>query len=233
MLDKGTSGLVVISKRTRNQRGNVEIISHALHNVSTLPHMTAQRLIWLHPIEQARHRHLLRARAVDQPQAAPAFVYFFVTVDTSLRSDSSTAHQIIALRQTNEKTHLMKRTVIALTVSGALALGTLVAIAGEHGGHGHGKMHHMMGNPLEHLTKDLDLTPEQAAKVSPIVDQAKPQIRAIHQEAMEKTRVVMENASAQIRPLLTPEQQTKFDAMKKAHEDMRKAMQDMHKARQQ
>ena len=94
-------------------------------------------------------------------------------------------------------------------------------------------MHRMMGNPLEHLTKDLDLTPDQQAKVTPIVDQAKPQIRAIHQEAMEKMHAVMENAGAQIRPLLTPEQQTKFDAMKKAHEDMRKAMQDMHQARQQ
>jgi protein CpxP len=126
----------------------------------------------------------------------------------------------------------MKRTVIALTVSGALALGTLAAIAGEHG-HGGPGMHRMMGNPLEHLTKDLDLTPDQQAKVTPIVDQAKPQIRAIHQEAMEKMHAVMENAGAQIRPLLTPEQQTKFDAMKKAHEDMRKAMQDMHQARQQ
>jgi len=127
----------------------------------------------------------------------------------------------------------MKRTVIALTLSGALALGTLAAIAGEHGEHGGPGMHHMMANPLEHLTKDLDLTPDQQAKVTPIVDQAKPQIQAIHQEAMEKMRAVMENAGAQIRPLLTPEQQTKFDAMKKAHEDMRKAMQEMHKARQQ
>ena len=135
-------------------------------------------------------------------------------------------------KQTNEKTHLMKRTVIALAVSGALALGTFAAIAGEHGHEGPG-MHHMMGNPLGHLTKDLDLTPDQQAKVTPIVDQTKPQIQAIHQEAMEKMHAVMENAGAQIRPLLTPEQQTKFDAMKKAHEDMRKAMRDMHQARQQ
>ena len=35
---------------------------------------------------------------------------------------------------------------------------------------------------------------------------------------------------AQIRPFLTPEQQQKFDAMKKAHEDMRKAMEEMHDA---
>lgn len=91
----------------------------------------------------------------------------------------------------------------------------------------------MMGNALEHLTKELDLTPDQQAKVTPIVDQAKPQIQAIHQEAMEKTRAVMENAGAQIRPLLTPQQQAKFDAMKKAHEDMMNAMKEMHSARQQ
>lgn len=94
-------------------------------------------------------------------------------------------------------------------------------------------MHHMMGNPLEHLTKELDLTPDQQAKVAPIVDQAKPQVQAIHQEAMQKMRAVMENCGAQIRPLLTPQQQAKFDAIKKAHEDMLNAMQEMHQARQQ
>jgi len=50
---------------------------------------------------------------------------------------------------------------------------------------------------------------------------------------MEKTRAVMENAGAQIRPLLTPQQQAKFDALKKAHEDMMNAMKEMHSARQQ
>jgi Spy/CpxP family protein refolding chaperone len=90
--------------------------------------------------------------------------------------------------------------------------------------------HHHMGNPLDHLSESLTLTAEQKAKVQPIIDQAKPQIAAIHQEAMEKMRTVMESTGAQIRPLLTPEQQQKFDAMKKAHEDMHKAMQEMHDA---
>jgi Spy/CpxP family protein refolding chaperone len=88
----------------------------------------------------------------------------------------------------------------------------------------------MMGNPLEHLSDSLNLTADQKTKVQPIIDQAKPQIQAIHQEAMEKMKTVMENAGAQIRPLLTPQQQEKFDAMKKAHEEMHKAMQDMHEA---
>jgi protein CpxP len=120
----------------------------------------------------------------------------------------------------------MKRILTALTISGALALGSFAVYAQPHeGGHG-GKHMRMMGNPLEHLTKELDLTPEQQAKVTPIVDQAKPQIQAIHREAMEKMRAVIENSGNQIRPLLTPQQQAKFDAIKKAHEDMMNA----HKA---
>ena len=117
-----------------------------------------------------------------------------------------------------------------------LALAAIVYLqAEEPAGHGpkhkHGPGHHMMGNPLEHLSKDLNLTDDQKAKVQPIIDQTRPQMAAIHKEAMEKTHALLENATAQIRPLLTPEQQVKFDAMKKAHEDMRKAMEAMHEAK--
>ena len=127
----------------------------------------------------------------------------------------------------------MIRKLITLTAASALSLGGLTYLqAGEAGDHGFKKVrHHKMGNPLEHLSKDLNLTDEQKTKVQPIIDQAKPQIEAIHQEAMEKTRVILESSGAQIRPLLTPEQQEKFDAMKKAHEDMRKAMRELHEAK--
>jgi Spy/CpxP family protein refolding chaperone len=112
-----------------------------------------------------------------------------------------------------------------------LTLGGLTYLqAGEHGPGPGPNQHHIMGNPLEHLSESLNLTADQKAKVQPIVDQTKPQIAAIHQEAMEKMKAIMENAGTQIRPLLTPEQQQKFDAMKKAHEDMHKAMQEMHDA---
>jgi protein CpxP len=129
----------------------------------------------------------------------------------------------------------MTRKLITLTAAAALSLASIVYLqAGEPGEHGpkHGPgPHHMMGNPLEHLSKDLNLTDDQKAKVQPIIDQTKPQIAAIHKEAMEKMHALLENATAQIRPLLTPEQQVKFDAMKKAHEDMRKAMEEMHAAK--
>jgi Spy/CpxP family protein refolding chaperone len=125
----------------------------------------------------------------------------------------------------------MTRKLITLMAACGLALGGFTYLrANEPDEHGAGPNHHYMGNPLEHLSESLNLTAEQKTKVQPIIDQAKPQIAAIHQEAMEKMKAIMESAGAQIRPLLTPQQQEKFDAMKKAHEDMHKAMQEMHNA---
>ena len=129
----------------------------------------------------------------------------------------------------------MTRKLITLMTAAALSLGGLAYLQakepGEHKHPHHGPKMHKMGNPLEHLSKDLDLTDAQKAQVQPIIDQTKPQLEAIHKEAMEKKHALLENASTQIRPLLTPQQQQKFDAMKKAHEDMRKAMQQMHEAK--
>ncbi|HEY1582144.1 MAG TPA: hypothetical protein VGF73_03480 [Chthoniobacterales bacterium] len=108
----------------------------------------------------------------------------------------------------------MKLKLITLTALGALALGSSVlandpADAGTEGPGGHGGGRHHMS--FDRITEQLNLTPEQKAKVQPIIDQAKPQLEAIHRDAIEKSRTVMENAMAQIRPLLTPEQQKKLD----------------------
>jgi Spy/CpxP family protein refolding chaperone len=135
----------------------------------------------------------------------------------------------------------MKRKVMAVTAAFVLSIATLAIVSAQDpsdggprpAGHRHGEMgpHHMK-NPLDGLSEDLNLTADQKAKVQPIVDQAKPQIRAIHEEAMQKAKTVMDTTLTQIRPLLTPEQQQKLDAMKKAHEDMRSARQEMHEAKQ-
>ena len=106
----------------------------------------------------------------------------------------------------------MKRNFLTLAAAGLLVLGcfAVVQAQGRHGGgaRGHG---------LEQLTEGLNLTPDQQAKVQPIIDQARPQIAAIHREAMQKMKAVMANTASQIRPLLTPEQQTKLDTNQKAH----------------
>ena len=139
----------------------------------------------------------------------------------------------------------MKRKIIALSAVCSLALSALTLAQpppgdpaedgpGGPGRHGfHGKGGHEWGNPLGHMTEKLNLTADQKAKVQPIVDATKPQMVAIHQEAMQKSKTVIENAMSQIRPLLTPEQAQKFDAMKAAHEKMRDARKEMHDAASQ
>jgi len=120
----------------------------------------------------------------------------------------------------------MKRNLLTLAAVGAIALGGF-AIAQAQGGPGRW---HGQGLSLQHLTKTLNLTSDQQAKVQPILDQAKPQIIAIHKDAMQKTQAVMASTMSQIRPLLTPEQQTKFDALQKARQDMRNARRELHDA---
>jgi Spy/CpxP family protein refolding chaperone len=106
----------------------------------------------------------------------------------------------------------MKRNFLTLTAAGLIVLGgfAVVQAQGHHGdrARGHG---------LERLTEGLNLTPDQQAKVQPIINQAQPQIAAIHREAMQKMKAVVENTASQIRPLLTPEQQKKLDDNQKAH----------------
>ncbi len=128
-----------------------------------------------------------------------------------------------------------KRNLTTFAAIGAIALGGYAFAepegggGGRHGGHG-GWRGHGGAFALEHLTKSLNLTPDQQAKVQPLIDQAKPQIVAIHKDAMEKTHAIMDKTMTQIRPILTPDQQKKFDALQKARQDMRNAMQEMHAA---
>jgi Spy/CpxP family protein refolding chaperone len=127
----------------------------------------------------------------------------------------------------------MKRTLIGnMIVSGLSLAVTAFLYAGPHGPGGPGGpggWHHGE-NPLEEITATLKLTDEQKAKVQPILDSAKPQMRAIHEEAMQKATALMDSTTAQIRPLLTAEQVQKLDTLKKAHENMINAMRELHDA---
>jgi Spy/CpxP family protein refolding chaperone len=124
----------------------------------------------------------------------------------------------------------MKRNILALTAAGAIALGGFVVVQAQPGAGGgwHG---HAFG--LRGLTKQLDLTSDQETKVQPILDAAKPQLTAIHQEAMQKAKGVIDSSLSQIRPLLTADQQKKLDAIQKAHQDMMNAHKELHDAMQE
>ena len=128
----------------------------------------------------------------------------------------------------------MKRKLLAVVAPGAIALGGFVIVQAQpgpgHGGFGGGHGHAF---GLRGIADKLDLTSEQQTKVQPILDQAKPQIAAIHQEAMQKAKTVIDSTLSQIRPLLTADQQTKLDAIQKAHQDMMNAHKELHDAMQQ
>jgi Spy/CpxP family protein refolding chaperone len=73
------------------------------------------------------------------------------------------------------------------------------------------------GRMREHLQRALDLTPEQAAKIAPIVDATSAKLEAIRVETAERVRQVMEESKNEIAPQLTPEQQKKLQELKQRH----------------
>src|ERR1041385_3789086 len=124
-----------------------------------------------------------------------------------------------------------KRNMRTAVTIGAIAVSGFVFAKAEPGQRGGmGGRWHGHGFAMEHLTQGLNLTAEQQAKVQPIIDQARPQIIAIHKEAMQKTRVVLDGAAAQNPPLLNADQQKKFDELQKARQDMQSARQRLHEA---
>jgi len=121
----------------------------------------------------------------------------------------------------------MKRNILAFAAAGAIALGGFAVVQaqpGAGGGHAFG---------LQGITKQLNLTSDQQTKVQPILDATKPQLAAIHQEAMQKAKGVIDSSLSQIRPLLTADQQKKLDAIQKAHQDMMNAHKELNDAMQQ
>jgi Spy/CpxP family protein refolding chaperone len=124
----------------------------------------------------------------------------------------------------------MKRNILAFVAAGAIALGGFALVQAQPGagGCGHGRAFGLRG-----ITKQLDLTSEQQTKVQPILDAAKPQFAAIHQEAAQKAKGVIDSSLTQIRPLLTADQQKKLDAIQKAHQDMMNVHQELRDAMHQ
>ena len=131
------------------------------------------------------------------------------------------------------KEKLMKSRLITLSAACVALFATVSMGLAQDPAQNDGPRHRWRqkrGNPVERLTKALELTPDQQAKVAAIFEQAKPQIKAAREEGRQKAQAIRENIRSQIRPILTPAQQQKYDAIKKAREDMRKAREEMRDA---
>jgi periplasmic protein CpxP/Spy len=91
------------------------------------------------------------------------------------------------------------------------------------------KHKHQMPTPeerLQHMTKKLNLTADQQAKIKPILEQEQQQMQTIHndtslskEDRQAKFREAHKNYEGQIRAVLNPDQQTKFDQMAQKHKE--------------
>jgi Spy/CpxP family protein refolding chaperone len=78
------------------------------------------------------------------------------------------------------------------------------------------------GNPLERLTKELSLTPDQQAKIKPILEARRDKLKALRDDTSvtadqkkDKFKEVFESSNKEIEAVLTPDQVTKFEALQK------------------
>jgi Spy/CpxP family protein refolding chaperone len=77
-----------------------------------------------------------------------------------------------------------------------------------------GALVHRIG---ERLRTQLALTPEQSAKIAPIIEQSASKLETIRIETARRVRQTLTEANLQISPELTPEQRTKLSKMEQKH----------------
>ena len=68
----------------------------------------------------------------------------------------------------------------------------------------------MKGWMLQRLDRDLDLTPEQHARIDTVLTQRETDIRALMTETRPRFEAIASRTRAEIQTVLTPEQQEKF-----------------------
>ncbi len=73
----------------------------------------------------------------------------------------------------------------------------------------------------ERLRAELNLTPEQGAKISPIIDKTAAQLRVIRRETGQRVHQVMADAHQQMAGNLTDEQRQKLQQIEERHQRWR------------
>ncbi len=71
----------------------------------------------------------------------------------------------------------------------------------------------MREHMLKRFSSELELTPEQQAKVAAIFDAQHPKMMALQAESRPKFEALRNEVQAEVRKVLTPDQLPKFEAM--------------------
>src|SRR5437762_3983440 len=97
-------------------------------------------------------------------------------------------------------------------------------VGGSYARHHFLEMHHpeRIGTEMkERLRTELNLTPEQVAKISPIIDKTDAQLRVIRRETGQRVHQIMTDAHQQMAANLTDEQRQKLQQIEERHRQWR------------
>ena len=118
----------------------------------------------------------------------------------------------------------MKKAAACVFLSMAMAMCGSALYAQMQDGASQGAMHPMgpmsSDQRLQHLTQMLNLTTDQQSKIKPILDNESQQMQALRADTsmsradrMSKMQSIRETTNSQITPILTPDQQQKYQQM--------------------
>jgi Spy/CpxP family protein refolding chaperone len=118
----------------------------------------------------------------------------------------------------------MKKILLRGALAVAVVLGGATAYAqmgAQAGGAEHGQHQPMSADQrLQMLTQQLNLTSDQQSQIKPILESQSQQMESLRsdsslsqQDRMSKMKEIRESTNSQIKPILTPDQQTKWQQM--------------------
>jgi Spy/CpxP family protein refolding chaperone len=93
-------------------------------------------------------------------------------------------------------------------------------VGASHVRHFFFKFHHRgdISERMRHrLQRELDLTPEQVAKISPILDRAAAQLQQMRSDTGQRVREILNETHRQMTPNLTDEQREKLKQIEERH----------------
>jgi protein CpxP len=127
-------------------------------------------------------------------------------------------HPLIKEFRTMKQVLLRSALALAVVFGGATAYAQVGGGQGYGQGHGHGPM--SADQRLQMLTQQLNLTSDQQAQIKPILENESQQMQSLRydtplsqQDRMSKMGELRESTHSQIKPILTPDQQTKWQQM--------------------
>jgi Spy/CpxP family protein refolding chaperone len=98
-------------------------------------------------------------------------------------------------------------------VAGGFTGAALTMVLPGHFMHPTGPPDDMRQAWLGRLTRQLNLTPDQQAKIEPILRDTADKVKKAHQEEFDKIRPILQASDDQIAAILTPEQQAELKQM--------------------